>query len=962
MKKFDEYSEIIDKKIKHLEENKLEKFINSQRDYLKKKLDTENLVQYVEKNKKLKEEKIQKVEKEVIAITVNNINVLERLQGEIKELIFSSKKITEDFNNRFNVILNEFDKVVVNLENYTNIFLLASEELLKLNTFLDNFIKNFDFVVTNLSEMINKNEYNGTFKMFEVLDKKYNEFINKTINLCNIDIMFYKVQTEKAFSFVNSLKNYISNYYDFLCKKVRDYYINNLKSQLQDLSERIKEQIRIKKDNLITLKKIDPILTELDGLIKEYNDKRAKLNKYLENAKLFSKLIDINEKLIESVYSGLEEILSDIKSFKSFVIENYINKMKKNLEKIVFEKLKAFDEFTNNINENNILEKFNKIKDNYAILSNDLEKYIEKVKEEIRKIRKFEKNNDIGIANIEIDYKIFRNQLFNKYREIYENIFRLLMNILFRNFLDEFLKIDLKDRYEYLSNFIKQVKNFIGTYQEEFKLKYSYDFYIKRKAEFENVINIYFDEFTQYYFKNLDIQRAKYQSDLNFKFKSKDSSDINHLLNLIDLYRNYVTKLEEKHKEINTEINKMKSELEKLLENFNINLFNINLNIKQSNIDLSLDISYVIKSFNNILLEKEKELNEKLFNFYELKIEEIKNLTILDPKAIKKIVDEYYTQYDRTKKELDQLLDLLRNVKISGIYQPIINYQPIEPHIKEFLEKEFNKKIDKLYNSKLKELANLSISDVKKFTEIIKNYNKQYDLIVHELKGILKELGYIELNSFHLKSYAFEKSVKSHLENAMNKELENIFNHYIKEINNLTTIDSKIINNILNAYDRKFKNIDRLKEEIKNNFGDFIDFNPEFKVYKITDNLKEQVKILLFEKCSFVENIENKMESAIKAMMYGKIENLEEVRENYEKNQKKIKEYKHYLNEIKNINCSEISKIGHLKMKKINEIECILKNSRGLENKNIFSRIFTFRKILKRCRTDYASDITKLDN
>ncbi|MBM7560442.1 gas vesicle protein, partial [Marinitoga litoralis] len=137
MKKFKDYEELIDKNLNYLKNNKLGYFIDSQKNTLKKKLNTDDIFRHLDESIKIKEEKISIIYNDVNENTQKNI---EKLESSKKELELLISKINEDIKedkNYYNNQLKDFDNIVANLKDKNEIYVKSYQELLRLKKYLN---------------------------------------------------------------------------------------------------------------------------------------------------------------------------------------------------------------------------------------------------------------------------------------------------------------------------------------------------------------------------------------------------------------------------------------------------------------------------------------------------------------------------------------------------------------------------------------------------------------------------------------------------------------------------------------------------------------------------------------------------------------------------------------------------------------------------------------------------------
>ncbi|WGS65171.1 hypothetical protein [Marinitoga aeolica] len=758
MKKFKEYEDFIDENLDNFKNNKLGNFIDSQRSNLQKKMNTENIVQHLDESIKIKEEKVSIINNNVLENIEANIYKLESSKKELELLIVKIKEEIESVNNYYkNEVLKDFDKILLYLEDESNKYFYAYDELLKLKQYLNKSIEFFDVLSREFLVLIDKNNYDNTFVDFEKFTNQYHDFTKfKCEKLKRIDLDFYNIYIGKIFSLVDNMKDIIKIYYSDLCEKIKDYYTTILNNQMENLKNNINEKIHLKKEVLLNLEQVDKIINGLEDIVILYNIEINKLSSSINESKKFLKYIKIE--IINDIEKEQSALFDKIKNFKNNVFNNYIIKIKSNLENYIVRKSKLLDEYISGINENNVIDKYNNIKNYYENISKDLEKTIIEIKNEINILESFENKYKLGNIKPDIQFKTFKQQLFDKYKENYEIILRKLINITLKKLESDFVILGKKKKKDYILKYIKDVKETIDKYNSEFSLNYKYSYYFDNKNKLEELVNDYLNDVIYFYLEKLKNQKDAYQMDLNSK---KDSNNLFDLIKALKLYKSYSKNLVDLKGDYDKKIKGFINEIKKEVKGFDIKIIKNKLSI-----DLTLDISEIINKIKSLLPIKENELNQKIDKIYNSKIEEINNIKTINARKISNLIDDYYKQYNEIKYEFD---NILKKVKNFVYFRPNLKYHSIEDYIKNHIKnllKDTIQRIEHYHNEYKALLKAILFKDFEKIKEIeygyadlsIKieeymNYDKEISKINKKIKSKLKipKLKYLYKTAYGLK-------------------------------------------------------------------------------------------------------------------------------------------------------------------------------------------------------------------
>ena len=228
------------------------------------------------------------------------------------------------------------------------------------------------------------------------------------------------------------------------CKLANEYYLfsEKMSKYLKKHEEKMKLYNKINEDG-------SQISTEINELIKLYNDKKLDLKKEVSNLiskfnilakeKKKLKLLDIHKKCDDTVIKKQKEILRDIDT-----IQNGLNSLLENIKQENKDKIKKQNELLTpdiiekvNKRYNELINDLNKLKE----IDNDYENIIQIIKEENALIRELESfNNKIDENNFKSNFEDFKN-LESKHNKLAEKINNFQRNFFSKiNNYNEFIR------------------------------------------------------------------------------------------------------------------------------------------------------------------------------------------------------------------------------------------------------------------------------------------------------------------------------------------------------------------------------------------------------------------------------------------------------------------------------------------------------------------------------------------
>ena len=717
-----------------------------------------------------------------------------------------------------------------------------------------------------------------------------------------------------------------------------------LETEKRDIINNEINELNLKKDKYRL--KIDLINTKINEY-KSNEQKKKQLEKEIENINVkitaVQNEIEIGRKKIHEISDKITLLEQEILKYETILDDIYNYKINKN-SLLVCSKQDIEDAIKDQtLNEREIYQLLNEIKNNRNLLNNDRDSVLKKIEENKQNIQENEKNV-IGIneqINIK-EYNIQKNNTNIKELEINNNqlISRIQKledskEIEFYNIEDEIKHISTKELQLHgdIINHITKIDAIDKKIQENLKL-YENEKKIKLKKIEENKQNIQeiekakIDVNAQINIKKSNIQNynnsiKKKEIDNNqsiLKIKELEGKSEIEIYNIEDEIKNLSVKelqLQDNITKLSTKIDALEEIIQKeknLIEKGKCPTCNQDL--KGSNIEAKLNDNIIKKSlfedelFFNIKL-KEKFIEKKEHIEFEIKnIQENKN-------KIKEIFNNIELDKNIKENYIDKLKTLENNLK--NYY----NEQKELYAIYNDIEKQLLNEDDE--NEK-KALENNCIA-LKKTQENVKNIKNELEKI-QENKNKIKEIfNNIELDKNIKENYIDKlKTLENNLKNYYNeqKELYAIYNDIEKQIASLISDENNYT--ILHT-----KTQDKLKilKNTEKNLIEKTNYKNDIVSLKNENKSKQEIKTILtsqlYEKEDAMREIENELKSydfeSLKSTVY-------KLKEGHARNDLDIKN--------KNIEKDKImSIIGELRGT-LNRLEILKIDKKIFENKLIY--------------------------
>jgi len=696
-----------------------------------------------------------------------------------------------------NDIIKLYDKqeliyINVNNLNLKEIILSYKENIDKIKI-IENKIIEYEYIINNYimtSNIINDKEYNFYQEKLEVINNIYNDEILENLNFKTKILDLNELDISHNIE-INSINRDLLNIEKEL--EILNININKIKHL-----EKIDKNTLINSDN-------ENIYKELLNKINSVYNKNieSKINfktvvKNIENIKIVNmndeyKELEHNESILKDIIlekqkiGNIESILNivniknenDYINYKSY-IKNIENILDNNLRNTIYNKNKRVD--INNIETNKkLFREKDAYKNELIIINNDLLKY-DLIKKE-----------ECIISNNE-EYEVLKSKLNILNKELEEiNKNKLINNLNINYDISSFNEI-IKEEYiksEFVINNIDNLYHYLNNKNVN----------IEKENEILNNIN------------NYNTEILKYENNLKYNIKNNLEIKKSILNDNIKDIENKIIEYQENYNIIKNEI--IIYEKNKIIEN-NIKLLN-NLIIKEEDINCKININK--ENIYNII-EYKKIIEEELEHYYkyikyknnQIKLKEFENLkekNIIKKENIKeqlyniyyyknkliKDIDNYIknNEYNTNKELLNNLLNnleklrLLNNVNLKNINIIYTNYLTLKTEINIY-----NNNIE--YNNKIKELKDKESIYEKK--EIEKNNIKKILDNIEKYEIYLKQKNMNNINSKELnikekKLECYNNKINIIKENELLTEIKlkekdlNIYENLLLENNNL---------------------------------------------------------------------------------------------------------------------------------------------------------------------------------
>ena len=697
--------------------------------------------------------------------------------------------------------------------------------------FLNN--ENYNFLKAN-------NYYTNNYST-NSLQNSYG--LSKSNNINNIsNFELRKIIKEEFESQIIPYKNEIQK----LHSEINNFYMNENKDSIEQLIKEIRKNLF----NCVDKKLFDQKISEIELLININNKKNdmkiinslineiKKINLEIKNIKYNNNLLSESHKnnLIQN--KSNENINNSSLNLNEIKIKDIIDKnifFQKDIENLKAE-MKSIKTFSNSsIMENNKMMdeldlKFENFKNDDSSMKLNLYRDINKVKEEIKKIKN--EFNEMKIDNESAHMNSMNQNLDIKIYEILEKLnltklskldidkFNMIIEAyeqLEKNYLIISQKVknqndsvnSLLTKLNLISSELKVKKNIINQDNNNDIIKNKYEYLERQVQHMENRLEQILLDSMKIKESNINYEKRKEE----FLLMKKGISEVNKQM------EKYITLNEENEKrreEINLRIDEIKNELK---EEKNINMEN-KMNILQNQTGIKS-----IKEKLNPIEDKNNILEKIILKLDGEKIKNLENQIMNIDKNLSKHIDE--------EKKLEELKNqIIENNKRNNEEKINDRFNGVEDRIKNIKEEINNINMDKK-GSDIDELKIKNIEEqIKQLNEDINKSNKNKILsenIENKISNNSNEINKLneKLSEFEGKQNIIEKEIEN-LKNKINKPLIN--ENKIKNIENIDIIKNENIEeekkeeekkeekkkeqNNIEEWDKKSKNSKNLAREI----------------------------------------------------------------------------------------------------------------------------------------------------
>ena len=628
----------------------------------------------------------------IIKLNTDN-NALIKQNKNLKQKIYELMTISSLKNNNNNININNY-KIKNSNNDKDNIIEEMKKELKSKNEKINELQKIIDNLNKEKKELSHK---------FEVLQKKKSKENPRTDSLISDG---EDGEDDKVNEGQNKLYYNYKKKSDLLAQKEKEY------SLLLDNFKKIEKE---KKDIETELLKSNNIVSQKELLIKELNkDKEENLKKQNEITKKYNELKENNEKIVKNNNTNndllktknnqLEQVLKD----KENIINNLNEKISTLSQEITNKNLELTNlEKNKNDLEKNMKEEIKKVNDYKKDNENNLEN-ISKLKKEINEQKKenSDKTEEIKKLSIELKAKIETINKINENCDHNKNDYTDMINKYNKEILELKQKVeslneeisnkdtDLKNKENEYKNKLEEIKK-LNDLSENLKNQ-NYELLLSNE-ELNGQIKTITSEKEKEVSKNVLIQKKlDNQIEENKKLKEEDEeknlqiSDLAKKINDNEIQINHLkSENEEKNKSKKQILNEIKQK-----ENKIISLNSQITNLESENNKLNKEVSE-IKNEN-------KKLNDKMFLFEEEKIKLITNL------------NDKESEYNTNKKKVADLSQQLEDFK------SILNQKMEEDEkLKETV-------------SKLESDLNLAKLELEQKGENLKQMEEKYNILKNE--------------------------------------------------------------------------------------------------------------------------------------------------------------------------------------------------------------------------------------
>ena len=697
--------------------------------------------------------------------------------------------------------------------------------------FLNN--ENYNFLKAN-------NNYTNNYST-NSLQNSYG--LSKSNNINNIsNFELRKIIKEEFESQVIPYKNEIQK----LHSEINNFYMNENKDSIEQLIKEIRKNLF----NCVDKKLFDQKISEIELLININNKKNdmkiinslineiKKINLEIKNIKYNNNLLSESNKnnLIQN--KSNENINNSSLNLNEIKIKDIIDKnifFQKDIENLKAE-MKSIKTFSNSsIMENSKMVdeldlKFENFKNDDSSMKLNLYRDINKVKEEIKKIKN--EFNEMKIDNESAHMNSMNQNLDIKIYEILEKLnltklskldidkFNMIIEAyeqLEKNYLIISQKVknqndsvnSLLTKLNLISSELKVKKNIINQDNNNDIIKNKYEYLERQVQHMENRLEQILLDSMKIKESNINYEKRKEE----FLLMKKGISEVNKQM------EKYITLNEENEKrreEINLRIDEIKNELK---EEKNINMENkMNILQNQTGIKSIKEKLNPIEDKNNILEkiilkldgEKIKNLENQIINIdknlskhidEEKKLEELKNQIIENNKRNneEKINDRFNEIEDRIKNIKDEINNINMDKKGSGIDE--LKIKNIEEQIKQLNEDINKSNKNKILSENIENKISNNSNEINKLNEKLSEFEGKQNIIEKEIEYLKNKINKPLINENKIKNIENIDIIKNENIEEEKKEEEK------KE-------EKKKEQNNIEEWDKKSKNSKNLAREI----------------------------------------------------------------------------------------------------------------------------------------------------
>lgn len=447
----------------------------------------------------------------------------------------------------------------------------------------------------------------------------------------------------------NNAKNK-SKYYQKVDELYNEYnnIFQNTKNEITTRNRNIKSKIKESEDYTNEKQELEEIKSKF-YLFNKYNTSYEKFefDKILYN-------LSIDDKNINYINTTIKDCISKFEKVGIKLTEESFK-----YSPIVYEYMKSYFKNINNLEDNTLKEKFEKLYWKFPNIIIHIELTIKNLYFKYKKY--FDKYIELEKAKVLKKYGNNLINIYNSKKEEYDLLVRNNIHEIFNQFVERDLNPD-----DYTDVKIKQI---ISSYIDLEYFNNNYDMSIEKFYKLYNTISEY-KEYLNYNFiiedmRNLYKEKDKFKNAFNTKYKEiiKEEKKLNKLVKKIYFYQKRTNK-EDLIDKLNLEIDVIIINLKKLYDSLEEDKFNENLLKLSDNSEVIslLEIANSFYIYHIKCLEKnpEKEITQSIEDLNNLLISPynnlINNINIADTKDVNVIISDLY-KLSNIKLETETLSD-----------------------------------------------------------------------------------------------------------------------------------------------------------------------------------------------------------------------------------------------------------------------------------------------------------------